>query len=146
MVQLVATEREPRRAVRHDTLALRCTDGGAEIGFAREARRALPAFGRVKWDDVVALLHGCHARPDIDDDAGALMAQDGRKQAFRVGAGEREFIGVAYSRGLHLDQHLTGFRSIKVNVYDLKRLTLVKGNSGTSFHRNSRWSVVGELT
>jgi hypothetical protein len=74
------------------------------------------------------------------------MAQDGWKQAFRVGAGEREFIGVAYSRGLHLDQHLTGFRSIKVNVYDLKRLTLVKGNSGTSFHRNSRWSVVGELT
>ena len=146
MVQLLAIEREPRRAVRHDALALRCTDGGAEIGFAREARRALPAFGRVKWDDVVALLHGCHARPEIDDDAGALMAQDGREQAFRVGAGEREFVGVAYARGLHLDQNLTGFRSIKVNVYDLKRLALVQGNSGTSFHRNSPSSLVGDLT
>ena len=83
---------------------------------------------------------------DIDDDAGTLMTQDGRKQALPVGAGKREFIGVErVPRGLiHLDQHLTGFRSIKVNVYDLKRLTF-KGNSGTSFHRNSRWSVVGEL-
>ena len=94
---------------------------------------------------MVALLHGCHARPHIDDDAGTLVAPGGGTDL----RGRRRRVcshWVAYARGLHLDQHLTGLRPVQVNVYNLKRLALVQGNSGTSFHRNSRSSVVGELT
>ena len=79
VVQLLAVEREARGAVRHDALALRGADGGAQVGLARQAGRALPAFRRVERDDVIALLHAGHARSDVDDDAGALMAQDGRE-------------------------------------------------------------------
>jgi hypothetical protein len=35
------------------------------------------------------------------------MAEDGREQAFRVGAGKGEFIGVANAGGLDLDQDFT---------------------------------------
>ena len=142
VVQLLAVEREARGSVRHDALALRCPDGGAEIGLAREARRALPAFGRVEWNDVVTLLHGRHARPDIDDDAGALMAQDGWKQAFRVGAGKCEIVRVADARGLHLDQHLAGFRPLEVDLHDLERLALLQCNGGTGFHGSFPLAIV----
>ena len=113
VVQLLAIERKARGAVRHHALSLRAADGRAEIGLAREAGRALPAFRRVERDDVVAFLHDGHARPDIDDNAGALMAQNGREQPFRIGAGQREFVGVADTGGLHLDQHLAGLRSVE---------------------------------
>ena len=120
VVQLLAVEREARGAVRHDALALRGADGRAQIGLAREARGALPAFGRVERNDVIALLHAGHARPDIDDDAGALMAQDGGEQPFGVGAGERELVGVADAGGLDLDQHLPGLRPVEVDLRDLR--------------------------
>ena len=84
--QLLAAEREARGAVRHHALALGGADGGAQVGLAREAGRALPAFRRVERDDVVALPHAGHARADVDDDARALVAQDRREQPFRVGA------------------------------------------------------------
>src|SRR5262252_8659983 len=79
MVQLFAPEREPRRPVGHDALPLGRADGRAQIGLARQTRRALPAFRRIERNDVVALLHARHARPDIDDDAGALVAENGRE-------------------------------------------------------------------
>ena len=41
VVQLLAAEREARRAVRHHALALRGADRRAEIGLARQAGRAL---------------------------------------------------------------------------------------------------------
>ena len=133
-MQLLAAEREARGAVRHHALALRGADGGAQIGLARQARRALPAFGRVERNDVVALLHAGHARPDIDDDAGALMAEDRREQAFGVGAGKRELVGVADAGGLHLDQDLAGFRSLEVDLGDLERLGLLHCDGGAGFH------------
>ena len=86
VVDLLAAEREARGAVGHHALALGRADRGAKVGLARQARRALPAFGRVKRNDVVAFLHRGDAGADIDDDAGALMAEDRRKQPFRVGA------------------------------------------------------------
>ena len=42
---------------------------------------------------MVVLLYARHARADIHDNASALMAQDGREQTFRIGAGERELVG-----------------------------------------------------
>ena len=134
VVQLLAVEREARGAVRHDALALGRADGGAQVGLARQARRALPAFGRVERNDVVALFHAGHARPDVDDDAGPLVAEDGRKQPFGVGAGEREFVGVADARRLHLDQHLSGLRPVELDVGDHQRLGLLQCDGGTGLH------------
>ena len=67
-----------------------------------------PAFGRVERDDVVARLDAGHARPDIDDDARALMAEDRRERPSGIGAGERELVGMADAGRLDLDQHLAG--------------------------------------
>ena len=53
---LLALVGEARGAVRHQALPLRAADGGAQVRLARQARRALAAFGRVQGDDVIALL------------------------------------------------------------------------------------------
>src|SRR5262249_28136951 len=144
MVQLLAVEREARGAVGHDALTLRRTDGGAQIGLARQTRRALPAFRRIERNDVVALLHARHTRPHIDHDAGALVAEDGREQPFRIGAGEREFIGVTDAGGLHLDQDFGAFRALQLDFRDRERLGLFQCNGGAGFHggfapRNLVW-------
>ena len=43
---------------------------------------------------MIALLQRCDARADIDDDSGALMAEDCREDAFRVGPRQGELVGV----------------------------------------------------
>ena len=101
--------REAAGAVGHHALALGRADRRAEVGLARQAGFALPAFRRVERDDVVALLHRGHARPDLDHDAGALVAEDRPGRALRIGAGQRELVGVADPGRLDLDQHLAGF-------------------------------------
>src|SRR4051812_38086820 len=73
-------------------------------------------------------------RTKIDDNAGALMTEDGREQPLRVGAGKRELVGVADAGGLHLDQHLSSFGPIEIDLRDLERLGLLQRDSGTGFH------------
>lgn len=82
----LAADRETRGAVGHQALALGGTDRGAEIGLARQAGRALPAFRRVQGNDVVTLLDAGDALADVDHDARAFMAENGGKQPLRVGA------------------------------------------------------------
>ena len=53
----IAVAAEAAGAVRHQALALRRADGGAQVGAARQAGFALPAFRRVERDDVVAHFH-----------------------------------------------------------------------------------------
>ena len=55
---------------------------------------------------MVALVQALHALAYLDHDAGTLVAEDGREQAFRVLAGTGELVGVADSGGLDLDQAL----------------------------------------
>jgi hypothetical protein len=93
----------------------------------------LPAFGRVEGNNVIVFLHARHARPDIDDNAGALMAQNGREQPLGVGAGKRELVGVADAGGFDLDQNLPGLRPVEVDLRDLERLGLLQCNSSTGF-------------
>ena len=83
---------------------------------------------------MVAFFHAGHARPDIDDDAGAFMAQDGREQPFGIGAGKRELVGVTDARRLDLDQHLSGLRPIEVDFRDDEWLALFQCDGGTGFH------------
>jgi hypothetical protein len=94
----------------------------------------LPALRRVEGDDVVALLHARDPRTDIDDDAGALMAQNGGEQPFRIGARERKLVGVADTGGLHLDQNLPGLGSVEVDLHDVERLGLLQCNRSSGLH------------
>jgi hypothetical protein len=70
---------------------------------------------------VVAAPDSGDAGAEVDDDAGAFMAEDRRKQSLWVGAGAREFVGVADTGGLELDQHLAGSRPFEANRLDRQR-------------------------
>ena len=74
------------------------------------------------------------ALADLDDDARALMAHDGGKQAFGIGAGNGEFIGVANAGGLDFDQHLAFLGAVEINLDDFQRFAFFKGNGGARFH------------
>ena len=72
--------------------------------------------------------------PAFDDDAGALVAEDGGEQALGIGAGERELVGVADAGGLDLDQHLAGFRPVELDRLDDERLARLVGYRGAHAH------------
>jgi hypothetical protein len=82
----LAIQAEAAGGVGHQPLALRAADGLAQVGLARQAELALAAFGGVERNDMVALLEGGDARPHVHHDARAFVAQDGREDAFGVGA------------------------------------------------------------
>jgi hypothetical protein len=83
---------------------------------------------------MVALLDAGHAGADIDHDARALMAEDCREDAFRVGARERELVGVTDAGRLDLDQHLAIPRTFEVYLHDLQRFSGSDGHGGACFH------------
>src|SRR5581483_11876323 len=59
------------------------------------------------------------------------------EDAFRIGAGQRELVGVADAGRLHLDQHFAGLWSVEVDLDDLQRPGLLERNGGSRFHRLS---------
>jgi hypothetical protein len=83
---------------------------------------------------VVSFPDARHARPHIDDYAGAFVAQDRWKQTFRIGAGKREVVGMTDAGGFHLDKDFAGFRPVQLDVHDRQRLALFECNGGTRFH------------
>ena len=83
---------------------------------------------------MVAFLDAGHTRANIDDNACALVAQDRWEQPFRIGAGERELVGVADAGGLDLDQHFGGFRPVEFDVRDGEGFTLLQCDGGAGFH------------
>jgi hypothetical protein len=125
---------EARRPVRHQALALGCADRRAEVGLAAQAALALPAFGRVERDHVVARLDRCHAGADFADDAGALVAENRRKNPFAVETIECVGIGVADPGRLDLDQNFAGFRRFQVELDDFKRLLRLESDCGARLH------------
>jgi hypothetical protein len=83
---------------------------------------------------VVALLERHHAGTDVDHHARALVTEDGRKQPFGVGTGQRVVVGVADAGGLHLDQHFTGLRPIEIDGLDGQRGAGLPGHGCAGFH------------
>jgi hypothetical protein len=83
---------------------------------------------------VVSFPDARHARPHVDDYAGAFMAQDGREQTFRIAAGKREVVGVTDAGGFHLDKDFAGFRPFELHVQDRQRLAFFECNGGVRFH------------
>ena len=135
VVERLAVEREAAGAVGHHALALRRADRRAQVGLARQARLALPALGRVQRNDVIALLQRRHAGADVDHDAGALVAEDRRKQALRIRARAREFVGVADAGRLDLDQHLAGLGSREIDRLDDEWCARLVRNCRANLHR-----------
>ena len=76
-----------------------------------------------------------HAGAHFAHDAGTLVAEDRREDAFRVGARQRVGVGVADAGGLDLDQHLAGFRPFDVDGLDGQRFAGLPGYRGAGFHR-----------
>src|SRR5882762_461607 len=73
MMDFLAVHGEAARTVGHDALALGGADRRAEVGLARGAALALPAFGRIERDHVIALSQRAHSGADLHDDARSLM-------------------------------------------------------------------------
>jgi hypothetical protein len=115
---------------------LRRADRLAEIGLLTEAIVALAAFGGVERDDVVALPEAGNARADIDDDPRPFMAENGGKQAFRIGARERVGVGVADASRLDFDQNLARKRPFELHGLQAELLSRSNGNRGTHVHAN----------
>ena len=65
---------------------------------------------------MVALFHRTNA--GFDDDPRALIAEDGGEQPFRIGARERELIGMTDAGRSDFDQDFTGARSVKLDGRD----------------------------
>ena len=131
-----------RRAIRHQSLALRGANCGAEIGFAREAAFALAAFRRVKRDHVIAGFDALNAGADLDNNARAFMAENAGKHAFAIQAVQRVSVGVADAGGFDLDQNFTELRAFKIKLDNFEWLLGFKCDGGASFHGNVSLEVL----
>ena len=85
---------------------------------------------------MVARPKAGHPGADLADDAGALMAQNGRKHPFRVGTRQREGVRMADAGGHNLDKHLAGARTVEIDFHDFKGLAGFHCNCGAGFHHS----------
>ena len=83
---------------------------------------------------MVAFLQRGDAWPHLDNDPCALVPQNRRENAFRVGTRERVIVGVANARGLDLDQHFAGLGALKVDGFNGQRGARFPGNCSFRFH------------
>ena len=83
---------------------------------------------------MIARLEAGDAGADLGHHPGPFVAQDRRKQAFRILAGQREGIGMADAGRLDLDQNLTRLRPLELYGFDAEWLPGFQGNGGTNSH------------
>ena len=102
----------------------------AQHGAARRAVAAMAAVRAEREDDVVALLDVGDARPELDDDAGRLVAQHHRQRQRPVAVHDVP-VAHAHAGGLHLHAHLAGLRALLLQVEDLQRLVDFGQHGGT---------------
>src|SRR5437764_924881 len=95
------------------------------------------ALDHVQPDAAEAEHDRLGAGADIDNDASALVAEDRWEEALRIGARQRELVGMTDAGRLDLDQHLAFARAFEVDGCDFKRLAGGKGDSGTGFHEGT---------
>src|ERR1035437_9888966 len=62
------------------------------------------------------------------------MAEDGGEDAFRIGAGEGEVVGVADAGGLDLHQHLALTRTFEIDGLDAQLLPGLADHGGANLH------------
>ena len=83
---------------------------------------------------MIALLERVHTGADIDDDAGAFVPENGRKDALRVGSREGEGVGVAHPGGPHFNHNLALARAFDLNGGDFQRLAGLDGDGGSALN------------
>jgi hypothetical protein len=130
----LAIQAEAAGGVGHQAAALGAADLLAQVGLARQAELALAAFRRVERNHVIAGTQGFDVRAHVDNHTGAFMAEDGREEAFRIGAGEGVVIGVANAGSLDFDQHFAGLGAFEVDGFDAQRGAGLPGNGCAGFH------------
>ena len=91
--------------VEHALRAMDAEERLAQVVAASDARRALTAGQDEGRNDAVAGPHVRHVRRHLDDGAGHLVAQHGRRRVRQL-ALDHVQVGVADAAGRDLDQHL----------------------------------------
>ena len=86
---------------------------------------------------MIALFQSLDAGTDVDHDPGTLVAKNRREQPFRIGARQREFIGMADAGRLDLDQNFARFRAFKIDCFDGQRRTCLVCNRRSCLHHSS---------
>jgi len=71
---------------------------------------------------------------DIDHDPRPLMAENHREQAFRIGAGAGELIGMTDPGRLDLDQHFAGLRAGEIDGFDDQAACRLRSQRRLDFH------------
>ena len=83
---------------------------------------------------MVALLQVAHAGAELLDDAGALVAEDGRLVTGRIGAGGGEEVRVADAAGDEPDEDFAVLRLRQVELLHLQRLPEFLEDGGAGLH------------
>ena len=89
---------------------------------------------------MIAGLHVMHARPDLDDLAGAFMAQHDRHRARPVAVDQGE-VGMAEPAAAHLDQHLALAGRIEIDLDDMDGLAPGEGPRRAADRENSSFHL-----
>ena len=121
VAQRLTVARQARGAVGQVAEPLLVADRDAAIGAIAEAVHALPALRREQRDHVIAGRDERDAVADALDDTGALVAENARRIAGRVGAGGGVEVGVADAAGGEPHEHLAGLRLGEIDLLDDER-------------------------
>jgi hypothetical protein len=83
---------------------------------------------------MVARLNAGDPGPDLQNDPGAFMAQDGGEHPLRVEAVHGVGVRMTDAGGLDLHQNLAGAGSLKVDLDDLQWALGLEGDGGAGLH------------
>ena len=134
VAQRLAAPGEARRAVREVAEPLLVADRDAAVGARIAAVLALAALRRKESDDVVARPQRRDVLADGLDDARALVTEDARHVAARIGARGRVQVRVADAAGDEADERLSRLRLGEVHVLDDERLPELLEHCGADPH------------
>ncbi len=108
----------------------------AQVLLPAGAPTALAAPGDERGHDVVADLKAAHARPDLEDDPGPLVATAIGKVAQLYVAAGQVVVGVAEPAGGELDEHLVVLRSDRDRPRRPPTSRLLEEHGGLGLHRS----------
>ncbi len=138
----IAVELQARGAVGQVAQVLLLAYRQAEVGARVAAVDALTALRGEQRDHVVADRERAHLGADGLDDAGALVAQHGRRVARRVDARRGVEVGVADAAGDQPHQDLALLRLGELDLADVQRRAEFLEHRGADLHRPSSIAII----
>ncbi len=128
MQTMMTAQQLARRARRHRAFA--------DIGAAFEAAPAAAAAYVEGEADMIARFDVVDAGTDLDDLAGAFVAEHDRRRPRAIAVDQRQ-IGMAEAGAAHLDQHFAFARRIEIELDDMDGLALGERPRRTADGENS---------